>query len=315
MMSVDQKKPEEHRKEMMGWLIATGHEKSYFDCGIGDADKGKGTYFRRDGLRNLDTDAVNHRIRFFSAANTSGVEGARRPLNIYISADVKTPQSWLMMDDLTLKQCLDVAGARTYMIVQTSPGRHHLWLATSRPVSVGERKACQQVLQQKLGGDAGSTSGDHFGRLAGFKNAKRKCWVNLMNAVITDRRTDVDKLLKLAVDMGLISVSDLSPKGGVCLVPQAVDLPFSQSDRHQAVSKSHTLNVSLVKFEFNSSGRDESRAEFAFACAHFEKNLDIEDGILKLAQRALNRNKRATFQSAEAYARKTFERASQAVKG
>lgn len=311
-MSAPQK-PDEQRMEMMSWLVATAHAKPCFDCGIGDADKGDGKYFRRDGLHNLDAEAVYHRIAFFRAANKVGVESARRPLNVYITAHVRAPQSWLMMDDLTLDQCRSIAGERTHMIIQTSPGRHHLWLATSRPVSIVERKTCQQVLQQRFGGDVGSTSGDHFGRLAGFKNAKRKCWVNLIDAVITDRYTDVDKLMKRAIDMGV--ASDLSPKGGVCLAPQAVALPLSPGLRQQAGSPSLSISCSLssAMTEYHPCGRDESRAEFAFACAHFEKDLNIESGILNLAQRVLSRGKRKTWQLAEAYARKTFEKASQAV--
>ena len=310
-MSQVQSKPEQHRLRMMEWLIATSHDASpRFDCAIGDANKGEGAYFRRDGLRELDVNDVNRRCSFLRAANSVGVESARRPLNIYISAASSSAQHWLMMDDLTFDECVGIAGDRAHMIVQTSPGRHHLWLATTRPVSVAERKACQQVLQQRLGGDAGSTSGDHLGRLAGFKNVKRNSWVNVVSTTVKDRRVDVVKLMTLASEMGF---SALPPEGGVCLSPKVVNLSFSQGVPHPAELPALSTHMSPPK-NYQSNGRDESRAEFAFACVYVQKKLNIEDGISKLAQRALDRKKRSTWKSAEHYARKTFEAAMRSAK-
>jgi len=112
-MSQVQSKPEQQRSQMMGWLKDTSHGEPHFDCGIGDADKGEGKYFRRDGLRKLNVEAINHRSKFFRAVNTAGVEMARRPLNVYITAAVSELQSWLMMDDLSLDKCREIAGDRT----------------------------------------------------------------------------------------------------------------------------------------------------------------------------------------------------------
>lgn len=284
-------KPSEQMEKMIEWLEATAHGVARFDAGVGDADKGNGKYFRRDGLKSLSVVDLHHRLGFFRAANARGVDKAPRPLNIYICGAVAHSQSWLMMDDLTLEQCRRVAGDRAYMVAETSPGRHHLWLATSRLVSVAERKACQQVLQRKFGGDAGSTSGDHFGRLCGFKNAKRSCWVNFIEAVVVKKRADVDVLLAFAeVEPSL----PLPPRGAGA---RAVDSQAGSIHKTPASS-------------FQPSDRDESAAEYAFACAHYDKKLDVEDGIQKLAQRALARGKRTSPSSSEAYARKTFDHAS-----
>ena len=295
-------KPDEQMKAMLEWLIATSHDglSAKFDMGIGDA--GKDLYFRRNGLIDLSIDEINNRTKFFRAVNANGVEQARRPLNIYICSAKSQLQSWLMLDDLTIEECRQIASERTAMIIQTSATSHHLWLATSRPVSVAERKLCQQVLQKKYGGDEGSVSGDHLGRLAGFKSAKRNCWVNHIGSEITGRNADVDKLLAMAVELGVVSLSPMG--GGYLSQPKAVCTSLAL-DEAKPVASSFPAQTKA----YQSSDRDESHAEFAFACAHYAKNLDIEKGILSLAQRAMDRGKRKSWNSAEAYARKTFNSA------
>lgn len=300
---------------MLDWLTATSHDgmSAKFDMGVGDASKAM--YFRRNGLDDLTVEDIERRTGFFRLANTKGVEQAPRSLNIYICAGKSQPQSWLMLDDLTIDLAHQIAGERTAMIIQTSASSHHLWLATSRPVSVSERKLCQQVLQQKYGGDAGSTSGDHFGRLSGFKSAKRNCWVNFIIGAITERRAEVDKLLVMAGEMGLGSLSPMG-LGDLCQ-PQAVALHLDVDSSYGAGSASparSTQPATASSAPYQPSSRDESHAEFAFACAHYLKNLNIEDGIQKLAQRALDRGKRKNWHSAEVYARRTFNSAERASK-
>ncbi|ADL55550.1 RepB family DNA primase [Gallionella capsiferriformans] len=287
-------KPEQQRQAMLDWLMATSRlgTDTRFDIGIGDANKA--LYFRRSGLSRLRSLDLQMRIPFFKAANISGVGQVSRPLNIYVCAAVTEPQSWLMMDDLTLNQSRRVAGERTHMIIQTSPGLHHLWLATSRLISIAERKACQQVLQQRYGGDAASVSGDHFGRLPGFKNIKRGKWVNFVDSKIVDRRADVDVLLELAEKQGFI----LPPLGGVVSAQPQANLHNAFASRVRSIAK-----------PFIATGRNESSFEYAYARAHYEKNLTIEDGIANLAQRALDRGKRKTYAAAENYARLTFAHA------
>lgn len=300
------KKPTEQTTDMLNWLANTANASAaaQFCIGIGDAEHRKGAFFLRAGQINLSVEEVTRRAPFYRAANTVGIVGkADRPLNIYISGAVSLPQSWLLLDDLCIELCQQIAGKRTNMVIQTSPHSHHLWLATSRPVSVTERKICQQVLQQKYGGDAGSISGDHFGRLCGFKNIKRNCWVNFVSASISDRRADVDKLLILATEMGLPISSpgvcdSSSPQAGVSSSPQGV-LP-------QAGSPSHSHNVSS---SLSPSVRDESRAEFGWACGWLTKKLSTEEGIYRLTQRAADRHK----PKPEQYAQRTFDAAAAAI--
>lgn len=86
-----------------------------------------------------------------------------------------TPASWpvVFLDDVTPAQAEKIAGEFAAAVIETSPGRCHVWLAVSRPLDETERKAIQQQLIVEHGGDAGSVSGEHLGRLPGFKNNKR----------------------------------------------------------------------------------------------------------------------------------------------
>jgi hypothetical protein len=62
-------------------------------------------------------------------------------------------------------------------------GGCHLWLSCSFELDEEARHRAQRWLAQRVGADPASTSGEHLGRLAGFKNWKRGgTWVNVMDA-------------------------------------------------------------------------------------------------------------------------------------
>lgn len=86
-----------------------------------------------------------------------------------------TPASWSMvfLDDVKPAKAAEIAGEFSAMVVETSPGLCHVWLSVSRPLCEEERKALQQQLIGEHGADNGSSSGEHLGRLPGFKNNKR----------------------------------------------------------------------------------------------------------------------------------------------
>lgn len=94
--------------------------------------------------------------------------------------------SWAMvfLDDVRPELALDLSGTYSALIVQTSSaGGCHVWLHCSRPLDEAERKLAQRFLAGRVAADPGSTSGEHLGRLAGFKNWKRAgCWVNVLAA-------------------------------------------------------------------------------------------------------------------------------------
>lgn len=93
-----------------------------------------------------------------------------------------SPARWpvVFLDDVAPEQAIGFAGEYSACVVETSPGRCHLWLAVSRPLDVAERKVIQGRLCGALAGDPGSVSGEHFGRLPGFLNHKRGCAVRIL---------------------------------------------------------------------------------------------------------------------------------------
>ena len=56
-----------------------------------------------------------------------------------------------------------------------------MWLPCDHDLDEDARLQAQRGLAAEFGADKGSVSGEHLGRLAGFKNWKRGgCWVNLL---------------------------------------------------------------------------------------------------------------------------------------
>lgn len=95
-------------------------------------------------------------------------------------------QAWpvVFLDDLPPRIALKIGGKYRAAVIETSTGRCHLWLVTTRSLDEDERTVVQRDLVARLQGaaDPGSVSGDHWGRLPGFRNHKpgRDCWVNLL---------------------------------------------------------------------------------------------------------------------------------------
>lgn len=95
-------------------------------------------------------------------------------------------RSWplVFIDDVPLDLARRIARRTSSLVVQTSvSGGCHVWLRCSRLLNETERLEAQRWLARELGGDRASVSGEHLGRLAGFKNWKRGgCWVNVIEA-------------------------------------------------------------------------------------------------------------------------------------
>jgi hypothetical protein len=69
-------------------------------------------------------------------------------------------------------------------VVKTSQeGGCHIWLSCTCNLGEWERHQAQRWLAPLAGADIASTSGEHLGRLAGFKSWKRNgTWVNVVAA-------------------------------------------------------------------------------------------------------------------------------------
>ena len=90
----------------------------------------------------------------------------------------------LFLDDVSESVATAVARKYAALVVCTSPaGGCHVWLRSSVPLDEGERRQAQRYLARRIGADLASISGEHLGRLAGFKNWKRAgVWGNVLQA-------------------------------------------------------------------------------------------------------------------------------------
>ncbi len=109
--------------------------------------------------------------------------------DIYIRPARGTPWPLLFLDDVVVNRAQALAGDLDALLVETSPvGGCHVWIRCDRALTEDERQHMQRAWIARLDADPGSVSGEHLGRLAGFKNWKRGgCWVNVRAASHVNR--------------------------------------------------------------------------------------------------------------------------------
>jgi hypothetical protein len=115
-------------------------------------------------------------------------ENARRA-DVYVRP--ARGHSWplVFLDDLPSPTAAAVARKYDCLVVHTSPqGGCHLWLRCSQALDEDQRRRAQRWLARRVAADPASTSGEHLGRLAGFKNWKRDgVWVNVLGCHLRGR--------------------------------------------------------------------------------------------------------------------------------
>jgi len=109
----------------------------------------------------------------------------------------------LFLDDVPIKKAFGVSERYSACVIETSSGNTQIWMLADRNLSKDERKNAQTYLSKLGYSDPGSVSGNHLGRLCGFKSQKRKCWVNLVRASSRSRYHPIIKNTSL-------------PLGGLC---------------------------------------------------------------------------------------------------
>ena len=153
---------------------------SHFDLAVGrrNADRIPGQFLapRFTGAQELSVTRIEGRLPWLRAENAAGGDIYFRPFRHGVWPVV-------FLDDVPPSMAIRIAGKYQAAVVETSPGRCHLWLGTALPLDETQRGRVQRDLVTRLRGaaDPGSVSGDHWGRLPGFRNYKpgRNCWVNL----------------------------------------------------------------------------------------------------------------------------------------
>lgn len=129
----------------------------------------------------------------------------------------------LLLDDLPVDLALRIARHYAALVVRTSPaGGCHVWLATTEELDERQRKACQRDLAARTGADPASTSGEHLGRLAGFRNHKRGGpWVNVLRG--SDQPAWPPPADLLATEVARRTQSRPSASAGVDRSPSGLD--------------------------------------------------------------------------------------------
>jgi hypothetical protein len=222
---------------------------------------------RKDGamLWHRDLPLRDLPLKWARAQNAQQGEIYLRPARGY---------SWplLFLDDVPAEGALRVCRKYGALVVRTSlEGGCHIWLSSTRPLAEIERYQAQKWLAGRLGADPGSISGEHLGRLAGFKNWKRQgSWVNVL---------------------GQSEAPSWNPE---------VALP----DEHPAANApDHSVAQSLPGF----SGRDSSPSglEWGWVCGLLEAGCSYDQVHERLVEQARKRRQ----SDVDRYARRTIDRA------
>ena len=111
---------------------------------------------------------------------------------VYVRPARGYPWPLVFLDDVEKPRARTVARKYDALVVETSPaGGCHIWLACDGELAESSRCQAQRWLAQCIHSDLGSISGEHLGRLAGFKNWKRDgSWVNVLATSHRGRRWD-----------------------------------------------------------------------------------------------------------------------------
>lgn len=153
-----------------------------------------GVYFADLMVRRRDGTILWHHARpldelyvgWLGYENARGTEVYARPARGH---------AWpvVFLDDIDDELARRVVRKYAALAVRTSPaGGCHIWLRAGRPLTEPERRKAQRWLAPLAGADPGSTSGEHLGRLAGFRNWKRGgAWVGVLAASIDRPSWDV----------------------------------------------------------------------------------------------------------------------------
>lgn len=176
----------------------------------------------------------------------------------------------VFLDDLALHVARRIARKYAALVVVTSPqGGCHLWLACTSPLSEADRRRAQRWLAALTGADPRSASGEHLGRLAGFRNWKRGgTWVNVLE--VSERRP-------------------WAPEPALQILASSRELVSPGSTHPSAASA-----------DASASGRD-----WAWVCRALELGSDPEITCARLARAACQRR----GPDADRYARITVARA------
>ncbi|MFQ5601025.1 MAG: DNA-primase RepB domain-containing protein [Candidatus Krumholzibacteriia bacterium] len=256
----DRLRARDHTRIMLGWWQSRAVDHA--DIAL-RRSSGAMLWHRQVRLERLP-------LAWMRAENARGGE-------VYIRPARSSAWPLVFLDDVDVGRALAVATKYAALVVQTSAaGGCHLWLACDRSLDECERATAQRWLAPRIHADPASTSGEHLGRLAGFRNWKRHgVWVNVLDARRTERPWDPSPELQ----PGLAAPSP---------TPDSASPPTTASGR-----------------DTSPSGR-----EWAWVCSLLEAGCDPAVVHQRLVEHARGRRGR----DAERYARRTLIGALRRVK-
>lgn len=186
----------------------------------------------------------------------------------------------VMLDDLPIPRALAVCRKYGGAAVQTSPDLAQAWIVLTRPLDREARQTVAAALCRLIGGDPDAVSEPRWGRLPGFQQRKpgKSGWTNLL--AISDAP---------ALDPEPYLSEQPQP-------PKATALPPTGARGPSPLPASST-------------GRDESKVEFAFALHSLRAGVSIEETAARISARAHERGKRPNKPAADRYGLKTARNA------
>lgn len=114
--------------------------------------------------REFTADQVMQALPWLARENARGKDIYIRPAE----------NGYVLVDDLKSEglEKLKKHGLAPAVVTETSPGNHQAWVSLGEHLSDREASAAARILAQGTGGDRGSASYEHLGRLPGFTNQK-----------------------------------------------------------------------------------------------------------------------------------------------
>lgn len=228
------------------------------------------------------------------ARNAQGINVYLRPARFDLDG---LPAAWpvVFFDDVKPGTAARIVRKYSSLVVQTSPGRCHVWVACNTPLDEAQRGRVQAALAPKIDADRASTSGEHFGRAPGFKNQKRGgVWVSILSKT---GGTNLDAVAIL---------------NAIAIIPVPEEKRFSSSPRGGRVVQGA-----------GGAGGSESESDFGWAAGRLEwalvagRDISNEKKLIveRIVARSLARGKRRTDEAARLYALRTVNAALQRVGG
>jgi len=232
-------------------------------------------------VRRADGEMAWHRERRITSLPLSWLRAENvRGADVY----VRPARGWdwplVFLDDVDRRLASRIARRYDCAVVETSPpGGCHVWLRCARPLAEFQRARAQRWLAERAGADPASVSGEHLGRLAGFKNWKRNgTWVNVLAVTANGRSWEPG------------AVPDLDRE------PDTMRPRPKCPTRQSRVHRPHR--------DLSPSGQD-----WAWVCARLERGRDPDHVRQQLVARARPRRRG----DAERYASRTVRRAAHHV--